>query len=322
MLTRAVSTLVLLSLTFASTDASATSDFGDEYTVLRFAANSRHALLSDCCVQCTRACSLIVVDGGGTVKESVSLDGIGPSSDQDDNFCFVQSEPLQWYFDSVKADPTVKKLRAKYQFSALPKVQELSPDATRFAFVGASKGRGVVSLVEGGNAKRIGASWKDQSDGELVSSIKVSWSPDGRMAVAAGNYLSTDDAPDFHWTAYVTAAYFAKPSESKLNKRKVAVELNSQGYYYYKEASGKNYFYHDPTPWYAKAVKWDPTYEYAIYNLACMYAVNKKRGRAFRYLAQLRQLGTKLARKLLDNASTDRDFARYYKNPRFIELTR
>ena len=302
--------------------ASAMTDFGSEYFVLRFAADSAHVLLAECDEQCTEPCTLKVVNAQGKVIESVSLKGIGPSDNQYENYCFAQSDTFQWYFDTVSAASRIKKLRSNYGFTELPKSGELSPDNSRFVFVGERKGKQMARLIEGKKAQWIGPRWKDLGDDEYnTTTVAVKWSPDGRMVVAAGKYLSKEDAPDFHWTPLYMVYAFEGSAKEKLDKHTVAEELNSQGFRYYKASKNGKDFAHQPGIWYARALEWDPAYETAIYNRACMLALEKKRDEAFKYLRKLRNLGTKRARELLPKARKDRDFQRYYKHPKFIELT-
>ena len=102
----------------------------------------------------------------------------------------------------------------------------------------------------------------------------------------------------------------------------MAEVLNGQGFRYYKKCEADASCFQDFTSYYADAVKWDPTYETAIYNAACGMALKEDKTAALAYLRKLRALGTKLAQKKLSKAPGDSDFKSIRDDARFLKLTR
>ncbi len=264
MVGRWMGVLVLAVSGLVSSPAFATHDYGGSYSVVRFAANGRHVLLVECDMSGGEG-SLLVVSSSGKVKKKVALEKIGLSAEEEAGPCFASDKDFSLYMDSAAAVPELKKIRTKYGFTVQAKATDLSPDSTRFLLVGERNGKGMVTLLEGKKAKKLGSYKLDGSgDSPIHQGVSVAWSPDGKMAVASGSYLSSVDEGSYEWTPFYLVRTFSGPAQAKLSKRLVAEQLNAQGYRYYKKDQEWDMQMHDPGKWYARAVKWDPTYETAI----------------------------------------------------------
>jgi len=314
--------LFLLAVPALSSTAMATTDSGESSSLIRLSGDGTKALTLRCGMQGESGFVEVIAPPNKVLKrialESFEFESEDPFSGP----CAEQPAAAAKLLLGDGAPALLRSALLPYGFTLTPVGTPDSPDRSRVAFIAEKKDKGGLYLVEG-KTRKVLHSWTLDFGGMSMShqGVAVAWSPDGRTLVAHGSYQSGSEDGDCEWSPVLFMVRFPGPSKAPLDRRKVAEEFNSQGFRYYKKAQQMDSM-DSPGEWYELAVKRDPTYEAALYNSACTFALDGKLGEALERLSALRALGTDKAMKSIHKARKDTDFKQYWGNPTFLEATK
>lgn len=284
----------------------AESDTGEYSAALRFSPDGDRMLLGVCDMN-TDSASLEVRDRAGQVLEQVVFDVGGPS---------CVPEVFEQSGDRV---PTVAALIGKHELTARPHRAGLSRDVSRYVGLDDEKeGMITLFLVDAQGLRKLKYAQALRTElGTNAYAATVSWAPGDSYAVVTGARAMAEDESGRRWEPVVLKV--AQPSRqpaAKVDLPSLARKLNGFGYRAYKRGDHLK-----AQERYAEAATLDPTFETAVYNLACMRALAGKHVEALESLRRLRDLHTEVAAEKLAKAPRDPDFRSMRKDPGFQALT-
>ena len=306
----AMSVFVLLSV-WGQT-ATATHDSGSSYKVLRWSLDGQNLMVLE-------------EDSQGTFSTIHIYVGADPKP-------VLSVSPEEWEYEFTDSEDEENKepeelvaLCKKYSLTEKPIKRELSPLGDRFVGVFEKEKKSIVFLIEG-ETKITLKNFKRISYSPTCTQIELNvyWHSTGNQVVLAGSYVTEFGDAVVSWEPVLIRKFFTEEPKKKLSKRFIAQEFNKQGLYYYKIDQKSEKFdleSYRPVDFYRKAVEWDPEYETAIYNLACMLSVDGRSDDMIETLEKLKALGTPEALKLLKGAQSDSDFSKMIEDPEFKRLT-
>ena len=313
-----VACVVVCALVLAPGRARATHDGGESYGLLRVAPDGSAFLAARCNLNFAGG-ELGVFSSSGRKLFALVIEEEreGMTEVDTEALCGGGSERVEAYLASPTAHAKVRWAIQQWRLTARPVQALLAPGRSRVAFLTERKGQLQVVLVEGSRRSVLDSARLAGGCPSMRSvSGAVHWSPDGRTLIVAGSRVSSGDEMGCGWSAYLLTRHFPRPPRAPLSGRRAAEEANAEGFWYYKQEE-----HEEAARLYRLAVAFDPTYETAIYNAACMSAIAGDRAAALAGLRRLHTLATKTARKKLARAPADEDFGSLRADPEFQRLT-
>lgn len=298
--------LVALAALAAHPAARAEADSGEYSALLRFSSDGARILLGVCDMN-TDATSLEVRDRVGQILEQATIDGSGAS-------CVPEV-----FERAADGTPEVAGLLQRHALDAQPHRGGMSRDGTRYVGVDDEKeGMITLFLVDALGLRKLKYAAALRTDmGTNAYAAVVSWAPGDAYAVVTGSRAMAEADGARRWEPVVLRVTQAsRLPRAKVDAASLARTLNGFGYRAYKRGDHLK-----AQERYAEAVALAPTFETAVYNLACMEALAGKRTAALATLRRLRALGTAAATDKLGKAPKDPDFRSIRSDPEFLELT-
>jgi tetratricopeptide (TPR) repeat protein len=302
---------VALALILLASPARAEHDQGEYATMLRFSPDGQRLLAGRCDMD-TDTGVLEVRSAGSELLDRLSFgrDGLAAGG------LTCAPEVFERLAGGI---PEVAALVARHGVTERPHRGGLSSDGTRYVGVEDEK-PGLITLflydAEGYRKLKYAPALLNEL-GTNAYAVSVAWAPADAYAVVTGSRAIAEHQDTRRWEGLTMRV--DQPSrrpDKRVDRPSLAKKLNGFGYKAYKRGD-----YLRATVRYAEAVALDPTYATAVYNLACMKAINADRDEALAGLRRLASLGTAEAREKLQKAPRDPDFRDLVHDPDFRALT-
>ena len=310
----AVGAGLVTALLFVASPTRAETDGGDYSSLLRFSADGARLLLGTCDMNEDDGVLEVRTEQGAVLEQlpfTHDPGRVGPS---------VSCSPDVFERAVVSGDfEALVALLKKHGLEQRPRRSGLSGDLTRYVGVEDDQdARITLFLYDAEGYRKLKYAPVLLNDlGTNAYAVTVSWAPKDRYAIVTGSRAVSEEAGERRWEPVMLRV--SQPSrrpDIPVDRASLAKKLNGFGYKAYKKGD-----YLKATERYSEAVMLDPDYETAIYNLACMKALNGSKTEALEGLRKLRRMDTPLAREKLGKAPRDPDFRSIRKDSDFIGLT-